>query len=249
MPRFGTTFYGGLGHVERFPDYWELIGTGRESATSTSAFLTRPERTTQLDVGAVHRRERLELSVSGFASRVDDYILIESNVRKGMRTTSISRNVDASTFGAEADAAWQLNQAIRLTGTLAYTRGTNRTDDGPLAQMPPLEARAGAEYSRGAWHGGLLVRLVAEQDRVAIDQGNVVGQDIGPSEGFAIVSANAAWQPREGLLVTAGIDNLFDALYAEHLSRGGAMLAGYTQTTRVNEPGRTFWMKIGLDLQ
>ena len=249
VPRLGTTLYGGLGHVERFPDYWELIGTGRESATSPSAFLTRPERTTQLDIGVVHRRDRLELSLSGFASRIDDYILIESNVRKGMRTTSISRNVDASTLGAEADAAWQLNQALRLTGTLAYTLGTNRTDDGPLAQMPPLELRAGAEYSRGAWHGGLLVRLVADQDRVAVDQGNVVGQDIGPSAGFAIVSANAAWQPRKGLLVSVGVDNLFDKLYAEHLSRGGATLAGYTQTTRVNEPGRTFWMKIGLDLR
>ena len=45
VPRFGTTFYGGLGHVERFPDYWELIGTGARAPTSTSAFLTRPERT------------------------------------------------------------------------------------------------------------------------------------------------------------------------------------------------------------
>ncbi len=45
------TVYAGLGHVERFPDYWELISAGKESASSLSAFHTRPEKTTQLDAG------------------------------------------------------------------------------------------------------------------------------------------------------------------------------------------------------
>jgi iron complex outermembrane receptor protein len=44
--------------------------------------------------------------------------------------------------------------------------------------------------------------------------------------------------------VTAGIDNLFDRTYAEHLSRSGAAVAGFEQTTRVNEPGRTIWLKL-----
>jgi iron complex outermembrane receptor protein len=52
-----------------------------------------------------------------------------------------------------------------------------------------------------------------------------------------------------GVSLSAGIDNLLDRSYAEHLSRGGAMLAGYTQTTRVNEPGRTVWLRVGLDLR
>jgi iron complex outermembrane receptor protein len=45
-------------------------------------------------------------------------------------------------------------------------------------------------------------------------------------------------------VVSAGVDNLFDKLYAEHLSRSGAMVAGFEQTTRVNEPGRTAWLKL-----
>lgn len=41
-----------------------------------------------------------------------------------------------------------------------------------------------------------------------------------------------------------GVDNLFDKLYAQHLSRrGGAMVSGFEQTTRVAEPGRTRWLK------
>ena len=245
----GTTLYAGIGHVERFPDYWELVGMGRESPTSASAFETRPERTTQLDVGLVHQAGPVELSVSGFASRIDDYILIQSNYPKGMRTADVARNIDAETLGAEADAAWRVNSALRLTGTLAYTRGHNRTDDIALAQMPPLEVRIGAEYAWANWHTGLLVRHAARQDRFVIGQGNVVGQDIGASASFTVISLNAAVQLPQKMLLSAGIDNLLDRNYAEHLSRGGAMLAGYPQSTRVNEPGRTLWLKLSADLR
>jgi iron complex outermembrane receptor protein len=114
--------------------------------------------------------------------------------------------------------------------------------------MPPLEARLGAEYRSGRWHAGMLLRHAAAQDRVAVGQGNVVGQDIGPSPSFTVVSLNAAVELPRGVLLSAGIDNLLDRNYAEHLSRGGAMLSGYTQSTRVNEPGRTLWLKLGMDL-
>jgi iron complex outermembrane receptor protein len=53
----------------------------------------------------------------------------------------------------------------------------------------------------------------------------------------------------DGILVSAGVDNLFDREFAEHLSRGGAMLGGYEQTMRVNEPGRTAWLRIGADFR
>ena len=43
--------------------------------------------------------------------------------------------------------------------------------------------------------------------------------------------------------LTAGIDNLFDKTYAEHISRSGDMVAGFDQLDRVNEPGRTVWLK------
>ena len=76
-----------------------------------------------------------------------------------------------------------------------------------------------------------------------------MGQDIGPTDGFALLSVNAGWRPRDGLLIAAGIDNLFDREYAEHLSRAGAMVAGFTQTTRVNEPGRTLWLKASAGIR
>jgi len=239
-----ATVFAGLGHVQRFPDYWELVSAGKEATNSLSAFHTRPEKTTQLDTGLVYAGRRLLTSVSAFYSDVDDYILIQTAYPKGMRSTTVTRNVDARTWGGEADATWALAARWRLMGTLAYTRGENRSDDRPLAQMPPLEVRTGLNYEDPRWSAGVLWRLVAAQDRYAVNQGNIVGQDLGPTAGFGVLSLNGAWRPSSPILVSAGIDNLFDKLYAEHLSRGGAMVSGFEQTTRVNEPGRTLWIKV-----
>jgi len=243
ITRRPVTVYAGLGYVQRFPDYWELVSAGKESIDSLSAFDTRPEKTTQFDTGLVVAGKRLSASVSAFYSDVDDYILIQTGYPKGLRRATVTRNVDARTWGGEADATWALTQRWQMMGTLAWTRGENSTDDLPLAQMPPLELRTGLNYAGARLSGGLLWRVVAEQDRYAFNQGNVVGQDLGRTGGFGVLSLNGAWRASRGVLVSAGVDNLLDKIYAEHLSRGGAMVSGYEQTTRVNEPGRTLWIK------
>jgi iron complex outermembrane receptor protein len=133
--------------------------------------------------------------------------------------------------------------------SIAYVRGANRTDDRPLAQMPPLELRTGLEYAAPRWSTGVLWRVAAAQDRYALSQGNVVGQDLGPTGGYGVLSINGGWRPLPGTLVTAGVDNVLDKTYAEHLSRSGASVAGYEQTERVNEPGRTVWLKVSATLE
>lgn len=45
-----STFYVGVGHNERFPDYWELVS--KESATTVSAFDVESEKLTQLGRGS-----------------------------------------------------------------------------------------------------------------------------------------------------------------------------------------------------
>jgi iron complex outermembrane recepter protein len=250
----GSTLYAGIGHTQRFPDYWELVSA--EATSSVSGFNTAPEKTTQVDAGWLLHRGPLEFSASLFASRIDDYILIQGNYAKPMammgggmggmmstRMATVARNIDAETHGGELGLGYKFADSLRLDASVAYVRGENTTDARPLAQMPPLEGRLGFTYSRPTWSTGMLWRAVAKQDRVAVNQGNIVGQDIGPSAAFDVFSVNASWAPTSALRLSAGLDNLFDATYAEHVSRGGAAVAGYVQTTRVNEPGRFLWLK------
>jgi iron complex outermembrane receptor protein len=238
------TMYAGVGSVARFPDYWELF-SDREAADSVSAFGIRPERNTQLDAGLLYRADGWNATLAAFAGRVDDYVLIQSGVPRTAptRTAIIARNIDATTVGLEASLGRTFAQHWKADATLAWVRGHNETDGRPLAQQPPLEARLSVTREVERWMAGALLRLVAGQDRVDPGSGNIAGQDIGPTGGFAVFALNAAYRWSDALTLSAGVDNLFDRRYAEHLSRAGAMVPGYLQTSRVNEPGRTLWVR------
>lgn len=65
--------------------------------------------------------------------------------------------------------------------------------------------------------------------------------------GFATLALNASYRIGKRALLSAGIDNVFDRTYAEHISRAAAAVAGYdAPTTRVNEPGRFVWAKLSM---
>ncbi len=244
-------FYAGLGRNQRFPDYWEMIN--QESTDAISAFNVEPETTTQLDVGALYRRDALQGSVSLFYSQIDDYLLIQSGFAKPMnadtRTAVITRNIDATTWGLEADINYTFADHWRAEASVASVRGSNNTDDTHLAQLPPLEFRTGLNYNRPLWTAGVFWRTAAEQNRVDVGKGNIAGQDIGPSDSFNVLSLNLGWRAHKNLLITGGVDNLLDETYAEHISKSGAMIAGYEQIGRVNEPGRTLWLKMQLTFE
>ncbi|HET7832475.1 MAG TPA: TonB-dependent copper receptor [Gallionella sp.] len=243
-----ATIYAGIGHTERFPDYWELISAYKESLTTASAFNTNPEKTTQLDFGTIYKAGQWSASVSGFYSKVRDFILIQSGVVKTVpaRTVTITRNVNATTWGAEAGLAYQLAQSWKLDGSLAFVHGSNDTDNVALGQIPPLEMRLGATYDNRTWTVGGLLRMASAQNRFAVNQGNIVGQDIGRTGGFGVFSVNGAYRISKDAQITAGIDNLFDKTYAEHISRRGSAVTGFPTTTRINETGRNLWVKGNL---
>ncbi len=235
----GATVYAGVGHVQRFPDYWELIAPANSAADSGNAFgLLRPEKTTQIDIGASIRREDWQVWTSAYAGVVKDFILFDYS---GM--SSAVRNVDARTAGLEVGGSWRMASALTAQATLAYSWAENRSDHRPLAQTPPLEARLGLDYTSGAWNAGALWRLVASQHRYAAGTGNVVGKDFGPSAGFGVLSLNAGYRVNEKFKLIAGIDNLFDKTYSEHLNLAGSSGFGYPGSVRINEPGRTLWVR------
>jgi iron complex outermembrane receptor protein len=133
--------------------------------------------------------------------------------------------------------------------SLAYVHGTNDTDGHALGQMPPLEGRLGLDWEFGPWSAGTLLRLAARQNRVAMNEGNIVGQDLGKTAGFGVFSINGGYRWNKSARLTFGVDNLFNKTYAEAISKSGALVQGYEQTIRVNEPGRTLWLKAQFALE
>ena len=237
-----TTVYTGVGHTQRFPDYWELFSPTSGPAGSVNAFdAIKPEKTTQLDLGLQYKTEKVEAWASVYAGEIRDYILFD--YAKG---SSQAQNINARVMGGELGAAYQLTSHWKADATLAYAWGKNTSDGKALPQMPPLDTRLGLTYSEDDWSAGALWRVVARQDRIDRNAGNVVGKDYDKSAGFGVFSLNGAYRLNKNLKVSAGVDNLLDKNYSEHLNMAGNAGYGYpaSDPTPINEPGRTLWTKI-----
>lgn len=230
MESLPLSLFAGIGQAQRPADWWER----------NRDFYLKPETNTQVDLGLLWSAERLNGAFSVFQSELNDYILIGAD--------NSARNIEARTTGLEADVAWRLAKFWSLNGALAWVRGENRSDNVPLAQMPPLEGRVGLAFDDRRYAFGGLLRLVAAQNRVHPGYGTIVGQDFAETPGFAVFSLNAAYRPKKGALLSAGVDNLFNRNYAEHINRAGSPVIGFDPVVRVFEPGRNLWMKVNFTL-
>lgn len=235
-PQPSTTLYAGVGHTQRMPDYWELFSPANGIHGGPNAFTTiKPEKTTQLDVGAYWHGDTMDAWVAAYLGRIDNFILFTQNE---------ADNIKAEVMGAEAGTAWHFHPNVSADATLAYARGRNADANKALPQIPPLDARLALQYEKEKFGAGLIWRLVDSQHRVAPGQGNVVGVDLGPNKAFNTLALHAAYRAHEQLTISAGVDNLLDKTYSEHLNKAGSAGFGYPSNTRINEPGRQFWMKV-----
>lgn len=234
-----TTLYIGVGHTQRFPDYWELFsGTNKTTAFKKLG----PEKTTQIDFGLQYNDDTLNAWASGYVGWIGDYIIFSQQGNNN----NVS-NVNARIMGGEFGTAYKLTDNWTTEASLAYSWGKNITESRALPQIPPLEIRLGLNYQYDKWSAGALWRIAASQHRVAKNQGNVIGKDFGKSAGFGIFSLNAGYEINKNFKLTVGVDNLFNKYYIEHLNRGGSELFGYTANQQIPEPGRTVWTKLSFE--
>jgi iron complex outermembrane receptor protein len=248
-----TVGYVGYGYAERFPDYWEIISMSSTAAGASAFQATKKEKTNQIDAGLIYKTDAMKLNGSIFYNRFDDFILVNYN-NLGMAVNGVSTNINAETTGFELGGDYRIDNHWKVNSSVSYVYGRDLTNTQALAQLPPLEGRIGINYEHSKWTYGALTRLVAAQDRFSTGFGNIAGKDIGASEGFVIVSANVGYRSSKNSHIFAGVDNLFDTKYAEFISRAGGngmggTIPGYTQTMRVNEPGRTLWIKASLSFE
>lgn len=240
MPASG---YMGLGYTERFPDYWEMKPGLDSAAGSDLAFSDiDPEKTLQIDVGLNYQLNALNWWVSGYAGLINDYIIF--SYASSMMGTSVdyADNVDAYIAGLETGARYQLNDHWSTNASLAYAWGKDVDNDAPLPQIAPLEAKLGLTHEKEAWTSNLVVRMVSAQNRISENMGNAVGYDFGESAGFTTIDINTEYRFNEQIKLRAGIDNLTDKAYAEHLNQAGNSGLGYAANEAFNQPGRIIWV-------
>ncbi|WP_394670739.1 TonB-dependent copper receptor [uncultured Acinetobacter sp.] len=242
LPEHGLKTYAGIGYVERSPDYWEIsrVSKGLLNYLDT-------EKTTQLDLGFEFEQGALTSWASAYAGLIDDFILVpyQSNPN-GSVSILPARSIDATIAGAEAGIGYHLSDHLQTDLSAMYAWGKNTSDGKPLPQIAPLEGRFNLRYVQDRYSLGLLWRAVAKQNRISLNEGNIVGYDIGKSKGFSTLAINAAYQYSPTLDFAVGIDNLLDKAYAEHLNKSGAALFGYAANEQFNNSGRNYWARVSM---
>jgi outer membrane receptor protein involved in Fe transport len=145
----------------------------------------------------------------------------------------VFRNTDTATLaGGEVFSEVDVIDWLTTFGNVTYVQGRDLThignsgnpnlassrrtiDTEPLPAIPPLEGRVGLRLHEARrnprWAIEGAVRLVAAQNLFAASL-----QEF-PTPGFAVWDLRAYWQVNENMLLTAGVENIGDRFYREHL--------------------------------
>lgn len=186
-----------------------------------------PEVSHEVELGADWRSERILFAPRVFYRWVDDYIqgtpfdatpgVIDSPTEmvsslNGDPTPLQWTNVDAKLYGF--DLAWglALPARLRLDGTLSYVRGRRRDITDRLYRNAPFTGTVALTYAEERWS------VTAES--VFADRQNKVSDTNGESKtsGYGIANLYGYLELREGVMLRAGVENVFDKTYREHLN-------------------------------
>ena len=211
------------------------------------------EKTLQLDLGYQHQHGAFSSWLSAYTGLINDYILISYHDHPaagahghGSNFSAGAKNIDAVIAGAEAGVGYQLTDAVQADLSTMYAWGKNTTDHTPLPQIAPLEGRFNLRYVQDKYTLGLLWRMVAQQDRISLNQGNIVGYDLQKSKGFSTLSLNGSYSLMQHVDLALGIDNVLNKTYTEHLNRAGSSGFGFASHEQFNNMGRNYWARVSI---
>lgn len=209
------------------------------------------ERKYELAGGLRYRNSWFEGRLSAYHNWFDDYIL---QTRVGdavvMGSTQIIRgfrNIQARTYGVDGEWTFKPLDRLSVPMTFAWVRGQNDSDHRHLPEIPAMEGTVAIRWDEGKkipWFVEFGTRLVAGQDDIdrAFPEDATAGYQLFHFTGGADFHAG-----KHVIRLEAGIDNLFDQDYNDHLSRE-ALNPDPSSDLREGDEipgiGRTFWIKV-----
>jgi len=203
-----------------------------------------PEAHHQLEAGLSTGDRGWSFGAVAYVDRVSDFILRDSaRGQDGVLLSNgatVYRNVDALLSGFTVNGDYRFSENWVLAGHATYTYVENLDDDGPLAQIPPLEGSVSLAYQGDGWEVGTVFRGALKQTRVDDDPGTGSGRDAGKTPAWFTQDLYASVETFTPFEVRVGVTNLFDRDYAYHLNRSNSFDATEVQ---VDEPGRSFYLR------
>lgn len=149
------------------------------------------------------------------------------------------KQVDARMYGGEISVKNQLSENYLVKIGLAYTRGINDTEKTNLSEIPPLKGKLALRYILRDYFTELEGEFAATQ--------SLIDTNIGEKKtgGWGIANLKFGYEinkdKKNSIKINAGIRNLFNRFYYEHLSY---LRDPYSSGIKIPEPGRNAFVNV-----
>jgi iron complex outermembrane recepter protein len=222
----------GLARKVRSPSFQErFLWAPNEAAAGladgnvyTGAPDLRPETALQAEFGVDWRSARSYLAPRVFYHHIDNYIqgvpetdpailaVAGMNLMPGANVLRFA-NVGARLYGLDTTFGWQLGQHWAFDGVLSWVRGERTDIDDDLYRIAPLNAVLDLAWQHERWSLTAETQLYAAQDAVSLTNREF------RTPGYALLNLYGQYHfPKEGLTLSAGIENVLDKTYRPHLN-------------------------------
>ncbi|MCK5067651.1 MAG: TonB-dependent receptor plug domain-containing protein [Bacteroidales bacterium] len=234
-----TRLDAGAGYAERLPTTSEQFGFFLYNALDGFDYLGNPEigleRSTHFWGNLHFTWPELKVSIRNRFSYVSDYIigLIDPEIpQMNLYASGVKRydNIPAALlYGTSLQLQWDPGAYLTFYTLLRYTYG--RTGEGdPLPLIPPLRNTSICKFRKGIFSVQMEGEFSSDQNRINSGFGE------NPTPAFAIYHLRNSfhWLVKETVIeVGAGIENIFDKAYSEHLDWGNFL-----------RPGRSIYLNL-----
>jgi len=253
-PAKSATYEAGYARKTRSPNLYERYtwSTGNMAANMNNWFGDgngyvgdvdlKPEVAHTISVGADWHdpaKKTWGLKVTPYYTYVQDYIDADDigPTMGGFRKFRFA-NHDAELYGIDISGNRELwddlsyGRAV-LKASLSWVKGKNLDTGDNLYNIMPLNARVALDHQLGGWFNGIEMQVVDSKDVVS---GN---RRENSTPGYALFNLRTGYE-WDNLILSAGVDNLFDKRYHEPL--GGNDMASRTKVlgSNVYGMGRTY---------
>lgn len=187
------------------------------------------EQANEINLGIDWQGEYGFVALQGFYRQVNDYIqgtpyeagnnmmvnnaiAMFANMMSGGNPPLQYNNIDAKLYGGELSYGWQMASQWSLTGQLSYVRGKRTDSSDDLYRLAPLNHRLALGYTHDGLELQLISELFAAQNKVSQYNNEQA------TSGFGLLHLAANYPLSDALHLRAGIDNLTDKRYQDHLA-------------------------------
>ncbi len=253
------SLYVGVGVKNRAPSYQErYLWTPMESTggladghTYIGDINLKSETAYQADIGLTYQDKTVMIAPHIFYQNIDNYIqgspLGMDDMSAKMAAKMMSNddsplkfsNVDAKLYGMDVNWYYNLSEQWQLSGIASYVKGERRDIDDNLYRIAPLNGQISVTYFSENIISNITLLAVSAQNDVSITNTEQA------SAGYGTVNIDVEYYVNNDLTLRAGVDNLLDREYQNHL--GGYNRVKGTDIpvmSRLPSEGMSAWLDV-----